>query len=190
MGPMNQNPSMMGMNPGMMANGMNGFGQNPSPMPTNMAGANPNMMNPSGMGFNQPFMSGPAASMMSPQQNIPVQPQQPQPQVQPALSEGFVGRVITDPSEIKANEVPMDGRVAMFLSADLQTIFLKAWSSNGGIMTECYRRDPTYMAPVPAPDTSMDDILRRLENLERAQAPKQGRTNKPQKGDVSNDANA
>lgn len=53
-----------------------------------------------------------------------------QPQIQTVY-----GRVVESESEIKPNEVPMDGSIALFPKPDFSTIIAKQWSQNGTIST-------------------------------------------------------
>lgn len=53
----------------------------------------------------------------------------------------FVGRFINGLNDILPNEVPMDGRLGIFPSADLSEIFLKSWGPDGTIKTFRYILD-------------------------------------------------
>ena len=44
-------------------------------------------------------------------------------------------RIINDPKEIMPNEVPMDGSVSLFPTADYSCVYAKAWNANGMIDT-------------------------------------------------------
>lgn len=96
-------------------------------------------------------------TMQTPPQGM--QPQNSQPT-------GFVGRYVSSPNEIMASEVPMDGRVSIFPTSDLQEVYLKGWNSNGVMITVKYIVDPTWQAPTP----ETPDVIRRLENLEKTVA--------------------
>ena len=56
-------------------------------------------------------------------------------QTQPTL----VGKVVGDFTEIVANDVPMDGRSAIFPKNDLSEIQLKSWGADGKIQTRIYK---------------------------------------------------
>lgn len=47
-------------------------------------------------------------------------------------------RIINDPKEIMPNEVPMDGSVSLFPTADYSCVYAKAWNANGMIDTVKY----------------------------------------------------
>lgn len=58
---------------------------------------------------------------------------------QPAMaSSAIVGRNVADFSEINANDVPMDGRMAVFLKNDRSEIQIREWSPNGQIVSTSY----------------------------------------------------
>lgn len=101
----------------------------------------------------------------------PQYPYQPAPQFpqQPPVTPSFNGRTINSPDEIKPSEVPMDGRISIFPLNDLSAIFVKAWNSNGVMMTARFAFDPSWQNP---PAATQDDILRRLEALEARAKPK------------------
>lgn len=69
------------------------------------------------------------------------QPQM-QPQVQPQFQayqpRQIQGRTVTSPDEITVQEVPSDGSMALFPSADGSCIYGKRWESNGSISTCVY----------------------------------------------------
>lgn len=69
------------------------------------------------------------------------QPQM-QPQVQPQFQayqpRQIQGRTVTSPDEITVQEVPSDGSLALFPSADGSCIYGKRWESNGSISTCVY----------------------------------------------------
>lgn len=110
------------------------------------------------------------------------QPQQAQPPqaMQMQQPRGISGRMVGTLAEIVPNEVPMDGSVAFFPTADGSAIFAKAWNPNGTISTVQY---------VPAQPEAADgqhqptiaDVLDRLDDLQALiggnapQQPKQGR---------------
>lgn len=53
--------------------------------------------------------------------------------------QGIVGRVVTNFDEIVANDVPMDGRSAVFPKNDMTEIQVKSWGADGKIQTVTYK---------------------------------------------------
>lgn len=93
-------------------------------------------------------------------------------QIRPPTSGSVIpGRSIADPAEIKPVEVPMDGSVSYFPTNDGQYIYAKCWSSDGTIVTAKYIRsnDPP---PTSEPVVTNNDILERLERIEKLVTPK------------------
>lgn len=112
---------------------------------------------------NQPFWSAPAAP--------PVQQQsQTNPGYSPYFSRPYnpgkssiyqlPGRVCDDFNSIKPNEIPMDGSVSIFPSADYSVILAKAWNQQGTIDTIRYEPVLPQQTP-PAPDP-MEMLQRNL----------------------------
>lgn len=158
---------------GMPNNG--GMNQNPQSGGMGQPNMDPRMMNMPGYPARSfmPGSWGNSQNMPPPdffQQSPPVQASgSPQSQSLQPATDGFTGRYVDDPSEIKANEVPMDGRLSIFPTNDLNAVFLKAWNSNGRMLTIKYVPDPTWQEPpVTQASTQQDDILRRLEALEQS----------------------
>lgn len=50
----------------------------------------------------------------------------------------IVGRSVGDFGEINANDVPMDGRMAVFLKNDRSEIQIREWNPNGQIVSTSY----------------------------------------------------
>lgn len=145
------------------------MGLYPPAPPSPMMGPDPYRQNPPAwmtMGSNnQP------SNAMNPDTNAYTQQpttQTQQPNFAPS-SEGFLGRVIEDLNEIKPNEVPMDGRFALFPAKELDAIYLKAWNSNGVMMTLRYQLDPTFQSTqaVNNGGARQEEMLRRIEALEQ-----------------------
>lgn len=67
------------------------------------------------------------------QQNIPNSYQQNQ------VVQGINGKIITEMSQITANDVPMDGSVAFFPKQDLSEVYAKSWNADGTIRTVTYK---------------------------------------------------
>lgn len=93
----------------------------------------------------------------------PMMPAQ-QPQAMPQ-QRGISGRMVSALSEIVPNEVPMDGSVAFFPTADGSAIFAKAWNPNGTISTVQYSplRDDK---PEASAGPTLADVLSRLDDIE------------------------
>lgn len=85
------------------------------------------------------------------------------------------GRPVDNPAEIRPNEVPMDGSASFFPTNDGKYIYAKCWNSNGEIITAKYVRDDT---PEPARPNPQQDILDRLERIEKLVTPKKAANNK------------
>lgn len=77
-------------------------------------------------------------------QPMPVFNQQPQAPVR-----NISGRVVSSPDEITVQEVPTDGSLGLFPSADGSCIYGKRWNSNGTIETITYVQQAQEP---PAPD--------------------------------------
>lgn len=76
-------------------------------------------------------------------------------------------RIINDPKEIMPNEVPMDGSVSLFPTADYSCVYAKAWNANGMIDTVKYVPEkPETQNTVQSQDV-LTAILARLDNIER-----------------------
>lgn len=106
----------------------------PSFYPGQMQMNQPNMY----PGFNQqiqnPYMDR-MNQLQQYQQNLQMQPTQMSGTSQmQAQVPGIIGRVVNDFSEITANDVPMDGRSAIFPKADMSEIQVRAWSADGKIV--------------------------------------------------------
>lgn len=79
----------------------------------------------------------------------------------------FVGRYVNTTKDIMPNEVPMDGRLALFPLADLTAINLKYWSPEGKIRTIRYIVDPDQDIEEEAQNQTFNDIYTRLDALEK-----------------------
>lgn len=73
------------------------------------------------------------------------------------------GRIVNDPNEIVAREVPMDG-IGMFPTADGNCIYVKTWTNNGTIQTDCYLLNRPDQQP--AGPSEFDQVMNRLTKLE------------------------
>lgn len=153
--------------------------------------------NPYQQNFNQPVQ------MQNPYMDRMMQLQQYQQglQMQPTQMSGaaqnpvLIGRPVNDFGEITANDVPMDGRSAIFPKADMSEIQVRAWSSDGKIVPVTYIPVLDNQAGNTAPDEEklkiglsddvteafmqrFDDIAGRIERLEKSWAGRgSGRSN-------------
>ena len=76
------------------------------------------------------------AQLQQYQQNL--QPAQ-MPGTYPQQPQGIIGRSVNDFSEITANDVPMDGRRAVFPKNDMSEIQVRTWGNDGKIITTSYK---------------------------------------------------
>ena len=76
------------------------------------------------------------AQLQQYQQNL--QPAQ-IPVTYPQQPQGIIGRAVNDFSEITANDVPMDGRSAVFPKNDMSEIQVRTWGNDGKIITTSYK---------------------------------------------------
>ena len=76
------------------------------------------------------------AQLQQYQQNL--QPAQ-IPGAYPQQPQGIIGRSVNDFSEITANDVPMDGRSAVFPKNDMSEIQVRTWGNDGKIITTSYK---------------------------------------------------
>ena len=94
----------------------------------------------------QPQMNN-GQMMMNPYMDRMAQLQQYQQNLQPAQMpgtypqqpQGIIGRPVNDFSEITANDVPMDGRSAVFPKNDMSEIQVRTWGNDGKIITTSYK---------------------------------------------------
>lgn len=91
-------------------------------------------MNNYGQMMPNPYMDR-MAQLQQYQQNL--QPAQ-MPGTYPQQPQGIIGRTVNDFSEITANDVPMDGRSAIFPKNDMSEIQVRTWGNDGKIITTSY----------------------------------------------------
>lgn len=79
------------------------------------------------------------------------------------------GRVVNDPNEITANEIPMDGSVSLFPTSDYSKIYAKAWNGNGLITTKTFVLEEPINTQNAAPeaDSFQTEIRVRLDKIEK-----------------------
>lgn len=87
------------------------------------------------------------------QQNQPLFNQQQS--IQPQQQTGLNGKVVQAVEQITANDVPMDGSVAVFPKQDMSEIYTKSWNADGTIRTIVYK---PYTASQPNVANSSDDM--------------------------------
>lgn len=71
------------------------------------------------------------------QQNQPLFNQQQN--IQPQQQAGLNGKIVQAVEQITANDVPMDGSVAVFPKQDMSEIYTKSWNADGTIRTVVYK---------------------------------------------------
>lgn len=115
----------------------------------------------------------------------PMQIQQPQQGMSANYMQApqMVGRFVNDFSEITANDVPMDGRCAIFAKNDLTEIQARAWSAEGKIVPMVFKPvlpEPEQVKVEAPPQVSLsdevtvafmkrfDDITERLDKMEKS----------------------
>lgn len=69
--------------------------------------------------------------------------------------------IISDPSEIKPADIPMDGGFGMFMNKDLSAIYIKQWQSDGKIYTK------TFVESEEVPEETSNDSLPSEEFMEQ-----------------------
>lgn len=99
------------------------------------------------------------------QQPQPFQPM-PQTQAQPKPFSPITGRVVNSLDEITVQEVPTDGTVAWFPSADGSCIYGKRWTPDGNITTMRFVPEAADAAPSqPDPFQVINDRISELFQL-------------------------
>ena len=89
------------------------------------------------------------------QQNQPLFNQQQS--IQPQQQTGLNGKVVQAVEQITANDVPMDGSVAVFPKQDMSEIYTKSWNADGTIRTVVYK---PYTASKPDVANSSADMFK------------------------------
>ena len=99
------------------------------------------------------------------QQPQPFQPM-PQTQAQPKPFSPITGRVVNSLDEITVQEVPTDGTVAWFPSADGTCVYGKRWTPDGNITTMRFVPEAADTAPSqPDPFQVINDRISELFQL-------------------------
>ncbi len=113
----------------------------------------------------------PIASAYMPVQQ-PYQPYQPQYQQIPARMVPQVsGRVVNSLDDITVQEVPTDGTVALFPSADGTCIYSKRWTPDGNISTmrfapEAQEAQPQQPSPLDVINDRISELFDVVERIE------------------------
>lgn len=122
-----------------------------NPMPQNY----PNQMQPQTQNWNQP----PVNHLYANQQPQPMAPQQNQ----------LPCRAVSGEEEIQPAEVPGNGSVAFFVSADLSKIYAKQWNKTGGIDTLVFEQrhsEPEIVVSEKSqPSEEYTQIINRLNDI-------------------------
>lgn len=75
------------------------------------------------------------------------------------------GRMVSNPQEIRANEVMMDGTPSFFPMNDYSCIYAKGWDANGNIQTLKFVPEKTEQAAQGS--SNFDILMERLDNIEK-----------------------
>lgn len=57
----------------------------------------------------------------------------------PPVQTGIAGKIVQSVEQVVANDVPMDGSIAVFPKQDLSEIYAKQWGADGTIKTVVFR---------------------------------------------------
>lgn len=92
------------------------------------------------------------------------------------------GKMFANEEEIKPNEVPMDGSIALFMHRDLGYILAKAWNSGGTIDTVRYvpEKPPAQQAQPQTDAAFQNAVFERLDKIERAIKQRPKHNSRPQ----------
>lgn len=160
----------------------------------------PQMPNPY-QNFNQP-MQNPYMDRMNQLQQYQQNLQMQQPQFQPVQQQApdLSCRVVNDFGVISANDVPMDGRGAVFMKQDGTEIQWRNWSANGTIVTTLYKpileQNQAETTNTPQMDFNAlnddvralrEDIIARLDRLEQSMTVPAAKAARVKKGDTENE---
>lgn len=113
----------------------------------------------------------PMASAYMPMQQ-PYQPyQQPYQQMPTRITPQIAGRVVNSVDDITVQEVPTDGTVALFPSADGSCVYSKRWTPDGNILTmrfvpeaqEAQSKQPSQLDVIDNRISDLFDVVERIE---------------------------
>lgn len=130
----------------------------------------PGYFDPRTSQFYQYQLPGSMGSMQAQQNNQshPVyQPSAQQTQQPASQTPPLKGRIVDDISEVKPNEIPMDGSFCYFPQRDGKKIFVKLWNSNAQLLTFCFiPEEPVLQAQENAEKQGYEKVLERLDEIE------------------------
>lgn len=92
-------------------------------------------------------------------------PSLPSPNPMPQMM-GIHGRTVNDVSDIRPNEVPMDGSVCLFPKSDYSCIYAKVWDKDGNLQTYKFIQEAPDPVKTNQNGSVTDAIMERLENIE------------------------
>ena len=104
----------------------------------------------------------------------------------------IAGRIVNDFSEIIPNDIPMDGRNAIFIKADMSEIQSRKWNQDGRILTLRYKPILDGVEPqvdnsttkeeqvvvsankeeIDALQSMVEELTARIDKLEKASKPR------------------
>lgn len=125
----------------------------------------PRQQNP---GYNPPAWANPQQQQWTNPQPNPTPPPQPQFYNAPLVPQPCTVpcRVVNNPADITPSEIPMDGRVSLFLSSDNSYIIAKQWNQNGLIDTAIYRPEVQNQQTDEEAVPFKQEVLDRLGRIE------------------------
>ena len=114
---------------------------------------------------------------------------------------GLVGKMVNDVSMVSPNDVPMDGNIAIFPKSDMSEIYCKQWKQDGTIQTVVYKpvldQNQSEATNIPQMDFNAlnedvralrEDILARLDSIEKSVAVPATKTTRAKKGADKNES--
>lgn len=132
--------------------------------------------------YQYPYQPAPQPMPQYQQAYQPQMPQYQQKQFSP-----ITGRIVSNAEEIMVQEVPTDGSIAWFPSADGSCVYGKRWTPDGNITTLRFVPEAVEPAqPVPDPIAELNGKVDQALGMLAAMQP-QGRSNRRSKA-VSDDA--
>lgn len=156
----------------------------------------PMINNPYNNGYNPMMNAQQRLQQMEMQYPQYAQQNQFMPQAQQPI--GLVGRAVNDFSEIKADDVPMNGTPAIFIKNDMSEIEVRVWGKDGLIRPTSYKpileQNAVEATNTPQMDLNSlnedvralrEDILARLDAIEKSVSKPTGARGK--KAEVSAD---
>lgn len=118
------------------------------------------------------------------QQNVPYPTFGPQPQTISNSADGLVksdlsGKIVESENDISVNDIPMDGKVHLFILKDYSKVIGKAWTADGKIATSVYVLEQQSQ-PQTTVDNSREWLQKQFDELkdilmDKATAPQIGK---------------